>query len=436
MKDDALQAYIQRILALKGQRDPDLTPEELEAIALEVGLTEADLEAGRRAGENHLARGAGYLKHQRWDDAVHELSQALALLPNRVDALIALAEAHRGRHAAEGDQADREAAMRLARRCLAIDPRHDPAFKLLNALDPADEPAGQRLGPWIVGAAFVAVALFGGLAIMNRQPPPPAPVAVAPPEPAAETDPEPPAREDAPPAGRDEADIPVTLVGEKAKDLTIEARLTRANHYDSGSYYKLQAMLRNGGKREITELHAQIELLDAAGAVLKTDGFDMLASHHAPMRPGDRHWFDQLHKTTPALSSVRLTVLTRSDAPAASRYAPGKRLDPAWGVPRPAEASLVFRERAATVSRSSLMKDWVFFKPLFEIENSGETSLRQLKLQLQLFDRQGKLIEAKERLAIYGEGQELRPGETKVLNWIQQVPPSYHHYKLKVLELE
>lgn len=75
---------------------------ELEQIALELGLSEADLQAARLASTEHLERGRGYLCHGLLDEAIAELQRAAALSPPAPEHQRALGRALVERYASHG----------------------------------------------------------------------------------------------------------------------------------------------------------------------------------------------------------------------------------------------------------------------------------------------------------------------------------------------
>src|SRR5688572_23528065 len=109
----ALDSYVERLLALKSAEDDDLDAAELREIALELGLSEEDLENADAAASKYLKRGQGFAEHDRWDDAIAELTNAMALQPQRPEVLFALADAHAERWRVQRRSADRSAADRF-----------------------------------------------------------------------------------------------------------------------------------------------------------------------------------------------------------------------------------------------------------------------------------------------------------------------------------
>jgi hypothetical protein len=418
--EEALKAYIARILAVKADQSATLSADDLRAIALDLGLSEADLAAGHAEAERYHQRGLGFLRHRRWADAVDELSAAGALAPDRLDVLHALASAHAGRWHQRRHPTDREAAESLARRCLDLAPDHEPSFVLLNTLDPA-----ARTGPsrrWLKPALLLGlglVVLVGVMGVWDRRPAPvaPAPVSNAPkPAPLVE--------------------VPVSLVPDaKSTGMRLDARLSQLSNYEASSYYKQAIALTNTGTTEWQALTLQAEYLDADGTVIAQKSLTALPDHRAAVRPGDVHLFNDIQRATPRLQHVRLRVLVRQEVPIKAAKLMPRPLAPTWAAEAPDGVMLAFRERSGAVSRNAVLAT-VFVKPVVEIENSGSVTVKTLRMAISLYDAAGKLLGTRDHLAVSGEGMALPPGEKRLDNWIERAPTTYHHYQLSVVEVE
>lgn len=172
--DDVLRSYVEA-LTRRLEAGPEVPSRaELAAIARELGVSAADLEALDAAAQAGLERGRGYLRHALFDDAVRELTEVASLTPWDAAALVSLAEAHAGRFGTRRDPEDRDRASALARRALRIDPRAEAAFAVLNALGRRRQPvAGDVAAPGPGGplrkmfwacfglAAFGAIYIYG-----------------------------------------------------------------------------------------------------------------------------------------------------------------------------------------------------------------------------------------------------------------------------------
>ncbi|MFN3430773.1 MAG: hypothetical protein ACK46X_12550, partial [Candidatus Sericytochromatia bacterium] len=101
----------------------------------------------------------------------------------------------------------------------------------------------------------------------------------------------------------------------------------------------------------------------------------------------------------------------------------------------PVGVKLAVRERSGAVSRGRFTEG-AYLKPVFEIENTGDVAVKTLKMALTAYDAAGKVLKTNQRLAISGDGMALAPGETRLDHWHEQVPGDYHHYALRVVEVE
>ncbi|MEO5930301.1 MAG: hypothetical protein ABIR47_10255 [Candidatus Kapaibacterium sp.] len=133
--DEILRTYIANVLRVQQESDRTaLSDKELEQVALDAGMTDADLALVRRRIDDCLNRGNGFIRYRNWNDAVQELEQARALAPNNVAALNALATAYAGRWQNTGNRADAEHARNAAERVLQLDSRNDTALRIVSAL--------------------------------------------------------------------------------------------------------------------------------------------------------------------------------------------------------------------------------------------------------------------------------------------------------------
>jgi tetratricopeptide (TPR) repeat protein len=132
--DESLRNYIERVTALQRERERALTLKDLQEVARDLGMSDDDLAAAERAERTYLQRGLGHYRFKLWDEAVEDLTSAVALNPADVEALHGLALAYEGRWRARGDEKDFAAAERVAKQALQIDPNYTPSFMLLSEL--------------------------------------------------------------------------------------------------------------------------------------------------------------------------------------------------------------------------------------------------------------------------------------------------------------
>lgn len=427
--EEIQREYIDRILELRQQRDESLTPEDLQEVARDLGLTEADLAAAEQAARDHLARGERYLEHGRHDDAVSELTDAAALAPGWPDAALRLAEAHAARHAARPNGADQAAAQRWARRCLDLDPECEAAYELLNRVDQPVKGAvapvvRQRSNAALVAWLILAVTLFFGLlaglivaptsrGVVAPEPPPiVAPVPDVAPLP--------------------EAAVPVELVAGEAAEIAFETRASELNVYPTSCFYRLTGLVTNTGSTELHALKVRLDLLDADGATVGADVVEVVGTADSALRPGDTALFEKLHQTQPTVARAVLRPETAEQRPAAPSYAAATPLAVEW-MAQPAGIEVSFAERAKSLS-TNRFRDGQHFRATLEVTNRGATALGTLKVQVRYLDAGGAVAETSERLIAHLGGVPLWPGETRLVELINQVPAGVVGYQLQVLE--
>jgi tetratricopeptide (TPR) repeat protein len=140
-RDIILHNYIERVMDLQRARRDALSLDDLKSVARELGMSDEDMAAADTAARDYLERGNEHLSHKLWDDAVEELTNAVALDPSNPDALNALALAHRGRWLANGNELDHERAIAYARGALTYDPHHAASYQLLEELRTSSGPS-------------------------------------------------------------------------------------------------------------------------------------------------------------------------------------------------------------------------------------------------------------------------------------------------------
>jgi hypothetical protein len=155
-----VNAYVQKLVSLQDQREHPLTQSELEAIALDLGLTHEQLTLLAAEHTGHLTRGKGYLTHHRWTDAVNELIDALALNPLSAETALLLSEAYKQRWVFEAQPDDRHQAERYAKYTLRLAPDQPRAYAILAELEkmyisiPNLNEPNQSEG-WVVGVSIL-----------------------------------------------------------------------------------------------------------------------------------------------------------------------------------------------------------------------------------------------------------------------------------------
>ena len=261
-RDQLVKTYIGRVLSLQQQKKDQLQQAELGDIAKELGLSESEIAEVEKEASDHFARGQGFVRYARWDDAIAELKEARSFSPLRVDLLHELALAYQSRYKEKQQKADREEARRLAKQTLELNPKHEPSFALLNALDQKPTSSGSSIAsalflglaiiPVIAGLGYVLSSRTSSYSGSSYQAPPlglkaPStpytPSAYVPPKPA-----------------NDDVELPVEFdAGEKGEGLVFNNRGTILNNYPDSSFLNVIGDFENTGPREYSLIKLQMQ---------------------------------------------------------------------------------------------------------------------------------------------------------------------------------
>lgn len=133
MSDDNLKAYIEQALKIR-QTQESVSDEEMQKIALELGLSKADLLKVESTFNDSLTRGKGFMKFKDWHSAIKELEYAVILKPNNAQALQALSLCYTYVAKLEEDKKVYEKAKQTVKKALLIDPTHEYSFILSSEL--------------------------------------------------------------------------------------------------------------------------------------------------------------------------------------------------------------------------------------------------------------------------------------------------------------
>ncbi|MEM7584101.1 MAG: hypothetical protein AAF560_12010 [Acidobacteriota bacterium] len=442
-----LDAYIERVMTLRDERRSTPTDDERRQIALDLGLSEEDLAGVEQAADDHFVRGSGFLEHRRFDDAVTELGEAVALAPRRVERLHALSQAHLGRWQERRDVADRDRAEILARECLELDPQHAASFEVLNQLDTRSPRAVSRptgsSRKTMAGLALLALLGLGLLTFMRASEDADEPVSPSPAtEPAvSESTPDAPDIEPAsePVSGTQELDLPVELVaGSTGLDLELEPRLSRLKNYSNGSsFWTLNAILTQRGASELDTLSARLELLDAEGQVVSQETVELLNRAAPTLRPGDSHALHLLRETSGDVSRARLVAEAITEQPAAASYADAAPVEFTWRADRPADLEIAVRERSRRFSENRFLQNAKgYFDVVLEVENTSQRTLRRLKLAAEITGPGEAWTAEEENHVVLSSGPAMRPGEVRLVRVLEAVQGQPESYWISVVDVE
>lgn len=134
MSDDNLKAYIEQALKIR-QTQESVSDEEMQKIALELGLSSSDLVKVDSVFNDSLTRGKGFMKFKDWHSAIKELEYAIVLKPNNTEVLQALALSYTYVATLEKDRTIYEKAKQTVQKALLADPTQEYYFLLASELN-------------------------------------------------------------------------------------------------------------------------------------------------------------------------------------------------------------------------------------------------------------------------------------------------------------
>ncbi len=168
--DKILQSYIENVLKLQQEREKNtLSDSELKQIALDSGMTEADLAYVQQKLVGYLNRGRGFIRYENWDGAISELEQAVVLAPHDITVLNLLASSHAGRWNSRATAEDHDKVMHYARRVLQIDSSNDTALRLISSVQKKRSSSNSMARKVTIGIFLLAILIVTlGLLVFTR----------------------------------------------------------------------------------------------------------------------------------------------------------------------------------------------------------------------------------------------------------------------------
>ncbi|MEM8605171.1 MAG: hypothetical protein AAGF24_15225 [Cyanobacteria bacterium P01_H01_bin.121] len=481
-QNEILAQYVQRLSELGQATQTSALPTQadLEAIALELGISAETVQKARQLAHEQLMAGIRHNQQQQWEQALKALQQSLELHPINLDTLHQLALAYQGRYQETRQQRDREQAQQYLKQCLQLQPDWQPAQQLLNELEQqldqalvSDsgasnlaesnrsplQPQNRRYLPLVLGGSSLAlisgIALFVSFFTVRQSPNSPSVVQVNP----IQVEPEAPATAQADaeslatttsdsasevqsftpstPATGNEQDIPIERGANlTAAGLDLEVRQSRLQKFNPDSFYNLTALLVNNSDQELQKVNLVLELLNASGEVLSRPPLKALDTFHPSLRPGDRYPFATTLRTTASVAQARLTSELVDGLPAANQYDPGTVVPIDWGVEQPAHWQLEARQRSLSVKPMLFKEGSDRANATFAITNTGAAPLQKLKLELRFYDKGQEPLGTESLLIAYGDRPALLPNETRLIRGIEEIGSGFDNYELVVVEAE
>ncbi len=127
--------YVNKVLKLKeDDENPLITDEKVRSRALELMISEEEWDELLKEFREFSNRGQNHLRHNNYEDALVELTNALLLNPNDTNILYLCADANYGLWKERQRNSSKSQAIEYAEKCLEIYPSHDGAANIISLL--------------------------------------------------------------------------------------------------------------------------------------------------------------------------------------------------------------------------------------------------------------------------------------------------------------
>lgn len=385
-----LERFIEKVLETRDPAEARAIPDEayFRTLAVKYGLDESLWDQLSLEREAHETRGRLFYREGNWDEAIAELEQAFVIAPYETELAYDLGQAYAKRYEAGNDDADRERAGRLFRRCLEIDPSHAAAVSGISNLDRVPRKSSAKRIALGTGALFCfALGLLVAREMAEDDDSAPKPV---PPE---TTNTVAPSRESSIARPVEiPVDFPVESLGENFAFSPRSSILTR---YDGKFAYEMKAVIRVGSS-EVRRLEGELDLLDGNGEVKAVAPFKALAHYQNSAFEGDSLPVSVLifrEKEATGIESARMRVTLFEQSALAGSLEPDPEIPfSTEGTALPPNGSIIVRQRVLTIDTDVLKPSFTTVKLVITVENSGKRPIRSLMFLTSAVGRDGEMI--------------------------------------------
>ncbi len=165
MASDRLHDFARAVATRQAAHDT-LDEETMKAIALDLGMSEAEILEARAEGAARKERARGLMQRSLFDDAITELELAAAWNPQDVEVLTLLADCFVRRGRKRQNQSDMERGRELCLQALKVAPANSDASAILQVIEM--NPVKASGGSSAVGVVVAAVAavVVGAIALI------------------------------------------------------------------------------------------------------------------------------------------------------------------------------------------------------------------------------------------------------------------------------
>lgn len=454
-KQQKLEQFIRQILEIQNkEKSPILKTNDLKNIVLEMGMTESDWQLISDTFNGHALRGKGFLEYKNWEDAIKEFEQAHTLNPYNTDILYGLALAHKNLWHQTNMSSHKASAEQYAKMCININPQYKEAIALISEIKVAKNQSvnsnqakqinsnetlqttpvkNQKLVIIMVISIFIAIFLIGIFFLLNQS---------------SDADLKEPSNSYSelkepqvtiPTEDISEPQIPVIFVeNEQSKGLKFILDKIQADDYTTSynvsakGYFKLENI-------ELNELKIKADLLNNEDKVVSTKIIELARESNNTLRSGDLLPFEfsnyEENSALPQFKALRLAVSYIVKQEGNFKYEASKSKPINWAIEKPVNYDISIRERLSSVSKQ--FSTGIFHQIVLEIENTGNSNIKVLQIQIVWFDKKNKLAKTDEFYITTDSYAPIKRGDIRIYDRMFGVDnlnlENYKSYEINIL---
>ncbi len=454
-QNENLKAYFSKILELQQQqRNRALSENELHDIALSLGVSEADWQFVQKVFENHRTRAQGYLQHSNWQDAIPEFEQALTLKPIDLTCLYGIARAYELKWQQSDNKTDAQQAENYAKQCLEIKPDHQEALKLISNLR-QNKPTHSRqkktvaqktMQSILISVAVMVMVIAAAVVFLVQNPSndyrEPLPTIE---ENTTRSQNSSPVVEESNNQDALAGKTPTIFVAnEYAKNLELEVESALMKPYTSSNSYSFEFKADLKLKAiEVDMLKFKVELLNTAGEVVAVDNQEVIKDYMPVFRNGDvvPIGFSIYRKDTdiPEVKEVRLTLNGISAEENDAVFDKSPTIPVNWSFKKPSNFDIELRERQSVFEKLTFQPNQTRHRLVLEVLNTGKSSIKQLKIEVEWLDVQGKTLHTSDNIITYSSQPPIKRQQTRIDWFFENIPQPLgvvKNYRINVISID
>ena len=244
-------------------------------------------------------------------------------------------------------------------------------------------------------------------------------------------------------AGEAEDQLPSEFV-DSLDGMKLEDRGSEFNFYDGSYSYALKVIMNNHSTDEIGEIVAVIELVDGYGGSVTQKKMTLHEEYEPVIRPQETELLNYLiyeeiidakNYKHPEKVRVKFTKIEHTPAP---KLISKEKVEIIWAGGKPEQFTLDIERRQHVDnygSENSFMKTYRT-KNIYEVTNTGSGVIRSLKLQEEILDSKGNILDISDSLLTYSSTAYIGAGETRTSIFLGEIKEKASKIRVTVLEIE